>query len=249
MPPRPAIPRMRWPANSSPSCRVGTGPLYSEAPHAPASPLGSAGADILGRVDARSERHSCGRVGGCGARRRPRRSSAAAFASRRPWSPPPPARRRSRCPWPCAARAARRRASCLPADVRLRRDLPDAQRRSRAPARAGAHALSGASPTASSASASCPACACSAPSRAARASRCGPSSRRSCGATGCGSACRTGRSPTCSPAGATCFARGATQIYAVFDLGLIGYWALPTAPPWFAAERAPWERASPACAA
>ena len=31
------------------------------------------------------------------------------------------------------------------------------------------------------------------------------------------------------------FARGATQIYAVFDLGLIGYWALPTAPPWYAA--------------
>jgi hypothetical protein len=32
------------------------------------------------------------------------------------------------------------------------------------------------------------------------------------------------------------FPRGAAQIYAVFDLGLIGYWALPTAPPWFAAE-------------
>jgi hypothetical protein len=31
-------------------------------------------------------------------------------------------------------------------------------------------------------------------------------------------------------------ARGATQIYAVFDLGLIGYWVLPTAPPWYAAE-------------
>jgi hypothetical protein len=30
--------------------------------------------------------------------------------------------------------------------------------------------------------------------------------------------------------------RGATQLYAVFDLGLIGYWALPTAPPWYAAE-------------
>jgi len=32
-------------------------------------------------------------------------------------------------------------------------------------------------------------------------------------------------------------ASGAAQIYAVFDLGLIGYWALPTAPPWFAAEQ------------
>ena len=29
--------------------------------------------------------------------------------------------------------------------------------------------------------------------------------------------------------------RGATRIYATFDIGLIGYWALPTAPPWYAA--------------
>ena len=28
---------------------------------------------------------------------------------------------------------------------------------------------------------------------------------------------------------------GATRIYATFDIGLIGYWALPTAPPWYAA--------------
>jgi hypothetical protein len=33
------------------------------------------------------------------------------------------------------------------------------------------------------------------------------------------------------------FASGATRIYAVFDIGLIGYWALPTAPPWYAAEQ------------
>jgi hypothetical protein len=32
------------------------------------------------------------------------------------------------------------------------------------------------------------------------------------------------------------FPRGAAQMYSVFDLGLIGYWALPTAPPWYAAE-------------
>ena len=32
------------------------------------------------------------------------------------------------------------------------------------------------------------------------------------------------------------FPRGAAQIYAVFDIGLIGYWALPTAPPWYAAQ-------------
>ena len=30
--------------------------------------------------------------------------------------------------------------------------------------------------------------------------------------------------------------RSAVMMYAVYDLGLIGYWALPTAPPWFAAE-------------
>ncbi len=37
------------------------------------------------------------------------------------------------------------------------------------------------------------------------------------------------------------FARAALHTYAVFDLGLIGYWALPTAPPWYAARhgRAP----------
>jgi hypothetical protein len=32
------------------------------------------------------------------------------------------------------------------------------------------------------------------------------------------------------------FPRGAAQIYATFDLGLIGYWGLPTAPPWYAAR-------------
>jgi hypothetical protein len=31
--------------------------------------------------------------------------------------------------------------------------------------------------------------------------------------------------------------RGAAQIYATFDIGLIGYWAVPTAPPWYAAAR------------
>lgn len=33
------------------------------------------------------------------------------------------------------------------------------------------------------------------------------------------------------------FERTALSIYAVFDLGLIGYWALPTAPPWYAAQQ------------
>jgi membrane-associated phospholipid phosphatase len=33
------------------------------------------------------------------------------------------------------------------------------------------------------------------------------------------------------------FERGAIRMYATFDLGLIGYWALPTAPPWYAARQ------------
>jgi hypothetical protein len=32
------------------------------------------------------------------------------------------------------------------------------------------------------------------------------------------------------------FARGAAHIYATFDLGLTGYWGIPTAPPWYAAK-------------
>jgi hypothetical protein len=31
------------------------------------------------------------------------------------------------------------------------------------------------------------------------------------------------------------FERGAARIYATFDIGLLGYWAVPTAPPWYAA--------------
>jgi membrane-associated phospholipid phosphatase len=33
------------------------------------------------------------------------------------------------------------------------------------------------------------------------------------------------------------FERTALHTYAVFDLGLIAYWAIPTAPPWYAAEQ------------
>jgi hypothetical protein len=32
------------------------------------------------------------------------------------------------------------------------------------------------------------------------------------------------------------FPRGAAHVYATFDVGLIGYWAIPTAPPWYAAR-------------
>ena len=33
------------------------------------------------------------------------------------------------------------------------------------------------------------------------------------------------------------FPLAAAQVYATFDLGLIGYWGVPTAPPWYAAAR------------
>ncbi len=33
------------------------------------------------------------------------------------------------------------------------------------------------------------------------------------------------------------FPRAAAMIYGTFDLGLIGYWLVPTAPPWFAAKK------------
>jgi len=33
------------------------------------------------------------------------------------------------------------------------------------------------------------------------------------------------------------FPAAAARVYATFDLGVIGYWAVPTAPPWFAAQR------------
>jgi membrane-associated phospholipid phosphatase len=37
------------------------------------------------------------------------------------------------------------------------------------------------------------------------------------------------------------FPRGAAELYATFDLGLIGYWAVPTAPPWYAAAHGRFE--------
>jgi membrane-associated phospholipid phosphatase len=33
------------------------------------------------------------------------------------------------------------------------------------------------------------------------------------------------------------FPSAAARVYATFDLGVIGYWAIPTAPPWFAAQK------------
>jgi hypothetical protein len=34
------------------------------------------------------------------------------------------------------------------------------------------------------------------------------------------------------------FPQAAARVYATFDIGVIGYWAIPTAPPWYAAQRA-----------
>ena len=72
--------------------------FVQQGPHAPTRPLGSAGADILACVDARSERHSCGRVGGSGARD---------GRAVRPPPPSPPAARGHRRRRRGAARAAR----------------------------------------------------------------------------------------------------------------------------------------------
>jgi membrane-associated phospholipid phosphatase len=42
------------------------------------------------------------------------------------------------------------------------------------------------------------------------------------------------------------FPRAAVRMYAVFDIGVLGYWAIPTAPPWYAAETGVLGRADPA---
>jgi membrane-associated phospholipid phosphatase len=42
------------------------------------------------------------------------------------------------------------------------------------------------------------------------------------------------------------FPRGAARMYAVFDIGVIGYWAIPTAPPWYAAEQGVLSQSDPA---
>ena len=133
---------------------------------------------------------------------------------------PPP--RRSRCAWPCRARAraTSRRAA---ADVRLRRDLPDAPRRPGGARGARAGRLPGDGRPRCSGSASCPACGCS------------------------GRWPATGRVRARDqvlvwthwiwflvPHGTVAyvllrhrdrFPRAAALVYATFDLGVIGYWA------------------------
>ncbi len=45
------------------------------------------------------------------------------------------------------------------------------------------------------------------------------------------------------------FASAAARMYAVFDIGAVFYWAIPTAPPWWAATRGPLRTRRPhACA-
>ena len=67
----------------------------------------------------------------------------------------------------------------------------------------------------------------------ARSGRSSTACRRS---TGAGSSSPTGRSPTCSCATARLYPRSAVLMSACFDLGCVVYWAVPTAPPWWAGE-------------
>ena len=76
-------------------------------------------------------------------------------------------------------------------------------------------------------------CGCSAvlasPARSTASSAC------SSGATGCGSSSRTQASLYVLLRRPERFGRSAARMYAVFDLGAVFYWAIPTAPPWWAA--------------
>ena len=64
-----------------------------------------------------------------------------------------------------------------------------------------------------------------------------PSTMRSCTRTGPGSSSRTSPRPgSCGAIRAGSLARR-RMICAVFDIGLVGYFAVPTAPPWWAAEQ------------
>ena len=47
---------------------------------------------------------------------------------------------------------------------------------------------------------------------------------------------RDGRA-TCCCSIATGSGAGVARLYATFDIGVIGYWAIPTAPPWYAAKQ------------
>ena len=70
----------------------------------------------------------------------------------------------------------------------------------------------------------------------ARTARAGARSTAcSCGRTGAGSRSRTARSLYILVRRPRRFPRAAVMTYAVFDIGAIFYWLVPTAPPWYAA--------------
>ena len=162
-----------------------------------------------------------------------RRSSAAASSSPRPSSPRRPRPRRSRSASSSRARARVMwgRASCRCGPIWPPTRCPTTIRRRSS---AGSRSPTPSTPTRGSAG--------------ARRRRCGSSARSAATAPSAG-----GRRLLvwshwiwfAFPHGTVLFLllrhrdrfpRGAAQIYATFDLGLIGYWAVPTAPPWYAAK-------------
>ena len=172
-------------------------------------------------------------------------------ASSRPVSPRRSSRRRLRLPPPVvtAAAAAAPVALCVAVPRGRARatspwsalqmwayiaDLRDAQRRPRGAARAGARRLPGRRSTGRSASGELPRLRLQ--RRWPRRGAIRPRDQVLVWCTGSGSRSRTGPSPTCSLRHRDRFPRARRWIYAVFDLGVIVYWALPTAPPWYAAE-------------
>ena len=168
------------------------------------------------------------------------RSLAAGCGCRRPSRSPPPRRRRSRCASLVPRSRARDVGDLRAADVGLPRGLQDAQRRSGG---ARARACTSTTPCASTAGSG----AGTPPTLRLQRALGTPGGFRALGegarlvALGLVLVpARDRRVPAAAPSRA--FPRGAAQIYATFDIGLIGYWAVPTAPPWYAAAQGLMER-------
>ena len=218
----PSVPDRRWPTASAPR-----GALDRARAPTDTAPRRA----LLERHGVRSPRGAPSRRSSP-AWRRP--WSAAASACRRPWSPPPPPRPRSRC---ASSSRARARATSAPACCRCGPTSPRTRCPTTIPAaleRRVRVAYPCAS-TACSAAARRPRCGSSARSARPAASRRGR--RRSCGRTGCGSRsprdravparCATATASRAAPRGSTPRSTSAS----------IGYWAVPTAPPWYAARK------------
>ena len=120
-------------------------------------------------------------------------------------------------------------------DARVRRSLRDAERRPRGAAAPAQGRLPDQGRPRARRAASPRRCGCSAASAAARA-WCAATTSGSRGSTGAGSSSRTRRSRTCSGGWPERFPRAAGQLAATFDLGCVVYWAVPTAPPWWAGK-------------